>query len=40
MGGSQITGRVIKSTGSRRLWVIAYVISGMSMVTVFDISNI
>jgi DHA1 family putative efflux transporter-like MFS transporter len=40
VGGSQIAGRVIKYTGSRRLWVIAYVISGMSMVAVFNSSNV
>ena len=40
VGGSQIAGRVIKSTGSRRLWVLAYVFSGMSMVAVFNISSL
>ncbi|MHA1944113.1 MAG: MFS transporter, partial [Candidatus Thorarchaeota archaeon] len=40
VGGSQIAGRVIKSIGSKRLWVTAFISSGIGVAIFFNISNI
>ena len=40
VGGSQIAERIIKSIGSKKTWVITYIISGIGAVIVYNISNI
>lgn len=40
VGGSQIAGRVIKSIGSKKLWVTAYIIGGIGAAITYNISNV